>query len=250
MAVCLACYPTLHAQGKGKPKPARQGVTAVFASNVTANDVAAVQCSSLPPGISGDGAAYGFDPLTQTGAYLRSDLDNDFVLDLQDGGRGVYLNFSQSVGAGPATPTLPAGFCHVMLDEFTLDTHTLNPNGVDDPSLGLTDIPPGSTNPARVKAFFDYVDVYGNVRTYTIRFNPVTYPGSTNVAITRGPITDPSDRNYGLMANQWVIETGPYAPDAGDVAQLVSPALTKRGNPGPNSEGFYRLPFKITVTLP
>ena len=258
--VCLAIvagltwHPILHAQTKGKgpkPEPTNQPVSAVFDTNVEALP-SSCTAFGVSPGISGDGGPYAwFDSSTGTGAYLRSS-DGDFELDLQDNGRFVYINFSASFGALPTTPTLPSGFCHVMLDEFHFNTHVLTQNGGDDIGLGFNDMAPGATHPARIRAFFDYVDRNGSPRTYTIRFNPVGYPGSTNVAITRGPVTDSANRNYALGADQWVIETDPYggyAAGTGEVAQLVSPALTKKGNPGPNNEGFYTLPFKITVTL-
>jgi hypothetical protein len=70
------------------------------------------------------------------------------------------------------------------------------------------------------------------------------------VAITRGPAVDPSDNVTEIAANQWVIQTGPYALGAGDLAQLVSPALTKKGHLGPNDEGLYQLPLKVKITLP
>lgn len=238
------------AQKGGKPKPSLTGVSAVFGSNVSVPNVGASVCSDLPPGISGDGSVYGFDASSQTGAFLRSDADNDFVLKLAGSGPPfVYVNFASWFRLSGSS-TLPEGFCDVVLSAFSFDTHVLQENGDDDPGLGLDDILPGQTHPSRIKAFFDYIDKDGNPRTYTIRFNQAGYPGSTNVAITRGPAFDPSDNVTEIAANQWVIQTGPYAPGAGDVAQLVSPALSKKGHPGPNDEGFYTLPFKIIVTLP
>lgn len=64
--------------------------------------------------------------------------------------------------------------------------------------------------------------------------------------VTRGGPLHAGD----LGSNQWRIETGFDSLNSGENAQLVSPALSKKGNSGPNDEGVYRLPFKITFTVP
>jgi hypothetical protein len=128
-------------------------------------------------------------------------------------------------------------FCAAALDQFHLNTHFLNDDGSDDVSKSLLDIPAGETYPARINASFILDGI-----TYQIRFNAAGYPGSTNVKVTRGPTLDlPSDK-------WWVIETGLGEQESGDIAQLVSPALSRKGNQGPNDEGFYHLPFKIKFT--
>jgi hypothetical protein len=65
---------------------------------------------------------------------------------------------------------------------------------------------------------------------YTIRFNPIDYPGSTYAWVTRN------------SENSWTW----FATDV-DVARLVSPGIRHQG---PRDEGWYRMPIEITITVP
>jgi hypothetical protein len=249
VAACLAVQTVLNAQGKGKkPAPTDQPAAAwmetdgrLFPSQspvdweISGED----PCESSPPGtINGDGTVYvgsGTDITTGDGAFLRA--DGEFVLELRSGrGRNVYVNFL-SPFLPSTSPTPRKEFCAAALEQFHLNTHFLHDDGSDDVGKSLIDIPPGETYPARINSSFILEGI-----TYQIRFNAAGYPGSTNVKVTRGPTLDlPSDK-------WWVIETGLGEQQSGDVAQLVSPALSRKGNQGPNDEGFYHLPFKITLT--
>jgi hypothetical protein len=252
VAVCLLASQTIvHAQkGRGpKSDPVDQPVIAWLATDgrlleagnpvdweIPGEDT----CESVPPGvINGDGqGAYVGDVPSDAGAFLRAS-DSEFVLDLRSGGgRYLYLNFTGiAPGNVPLSPRKE--FCAVMLDQINFHTHFLYDDGTDDITKGLRDIPAGETYPARILSTFVIEGI-----TYHVRFNASHYPGSSNVKITRGPRAD-----LGLPSPEWwLIETGSGELDSGDVAQLVSPALTKKGNPGPNNEGFYYLPFRIVLT--
>lgn len=63
---------------------------------------------------------------------------------------------------------------------------------------------------------------------WTVRFNSALFPGSTDVTVTR------------TAANAWVVEAS-----ASDVAELVSANI--RGKAGTLNEGYYAMPFKMTV---
>jgi hypothetical protein len=252
-AACLAWQTIPYAQGKGKgPKPEPTDTPAVAWVSTDGRLLSPQDpvdfedtCTSVIPGaINGDGfgpyVGSGNDISSGSGAFLRQ--DGEFVLELREGGaRYVYVNFL-GIYAGSSSPSPRKDFCAVTLEQFHLNTHFLLDDGTDDVSMSLTDIPAGETYPARINSSFVLDGI-----TYQIRFNPVGYAGSTNVKVTRGidEATTP-----GLPSDEWwAIETGYGEAGSGEVAQLVSPAITKKGKPGPNDEGFYYLPFKIVFTI-
>jgi hypothetical protein len=230
-AVCLAGN-SLVAQKGGKPKPANQPATAWFRCNGPNPPDGPGPCGAegfvLSDSITGDGRTYvgTGDLSTGSGAFLR--YDGEFVLELRSlGVRFAYLDFRHVVA--PSAGFHRKTFEQATLEQFHFNTNVLDLNG-EESEGGLTGLMVGERRQARIKAY--WTDQYGV--SYTIRFNSAAYPPSTNVSVTRD------------TANQWTIEAFEW-----DVAQLVSPPESSKGKPtGPTDEGFYRMPFKITFTVP
>jgi len=81
---------------------------------------------------------------------------------------------------------------------------------------------------ARSRYMLNFADPGGRDILWTVRFNSAAYPGSTEVTVTR------------IATNTWVVEA-----DASDTAELV--AVSRTGKNVTTHEGFYKMPFKITV---
>ena len=233
MVICLAGTSIALAQKGGKPKPVDKPATAWFRCNGANPPSGPSPCganaAALSDSITGDGFTYiGVgDTTTGSGPFLRS--DGEFDMDLRGGSRLVYLSF-EHVYAPPSGSFFRKHFDNVTLNQFHFNTHVLTASGQEFTG-GLTDLQVGETRPARIKSY--WTDPYCNC-DYTIRFNALGYPGSTNVSVTRD------------FANQWTIEAS-----SSDIAQLVSPPRSTTGKPtGPTDEGFYRMPFRITFTVP
>jgi hypothetical protein len=106
-------------------------------------------------------------------------------------------------------------------------TYPVDAAGADLPD-GFMSIAVGQSAPARW--YFNFADPYGRALLWTVRFDPALYPGSTFLTVTR------------TATNQWVVEA-----TAGQVAQLVS-ATTTNGKSVKVNEGYYSMPFMITIT--
>ncbi|MBA3949644.1 MAG: hypothetical protein H0X44_06835, partial [Acidobacteria bacterium] len=76
----------------------------------------------------------------------------------------------------------------------------------------------------------DFADPAGRALVWTVRFNAEYYPGSTDLTVTRTDL------------NMWIVEAS-----TSDVAELVA-VNTGKGKQVMTHEGFYTMPFKITVT--
>lgn len=88
-------------------------------------------------------------------------------------------------------------------------------------------LPVGATSRARI--LLNFADPAGRELLWTVRFDPALHPGSSLLTVTRTGV------------NTWTIEAS-----ATDVAGLTS--ATTSGKAVKVNEGYYRLPFKITVT--
>lgn len=215
-------------QKGGKPKPQLLHATASFRCGAIIPDWSCGPAGFVvADAIMGDGGSYvgTGDLLSGSGALLRDDGEAHF--DVRAGsGRKIHLNFTEQVAAPSGTPRKT--FTNATLDAFHLHTNVVTPAGLVADG-GLRAIPLYQTWPSRIVAF--WTDSYGV--TYTIRFNPEHYPGSTNVWITRDGDT------------AWTIEALHT-----DVGQLLS-TVEQKGKPSsPANEGFYSMPFKITLTVP
>jgi hypothetical protein len=235
VVVGLSLTADLGAQKGGKPKPVDKIATATFrCSGPTAatHEPPGIPCGpsatwGVPDGITGDGNSYvgiGDGPwYPNTGAFLRSDGELEVIV-RPAGGRFVFLNF-ESVLQPPGS-TARKTFDFADLENFDLTSNVINPATNDLAANGALSIPIGVTWPTRVKGTWN--DPYGV--GWAIRFNPPGYPGSTHAHVTRN------------SENSWTW----FATDV-DIARLVSPGIRHQG---PRNEGWYRMPFEITITVP
>ena len=181
-------------------------------------------------GISGDGAgAYVGVTDDQEGAYL--DGGSDLYLSLKP----TYSRFVQIDFDAPINGPAPCAAAHSCRRNFTTySTNNSQPPSITNPldasgrelPNGFLDIPIGATVAARYK--MDFFNASQTVR-FTVRFNADAYPGSSNVTVTR------------TGTAVWVVEA-----HASDVAELVSVPVS--GKQTVVNEGFYSMPFRITVT--
>lgn len=154
----------------------------------------------------------------------------DLYFPLKGGlGRFVSLDFSSSL----ATPACAANAtCRKDFDAVTTDNSQpgsiTNPIAADGTELsdGFRTIAVGQSVRARFKLNFN--DPSGRALLWTVRFNSALYPGSTDVTVTR------------TGTNAWIVEAG-----ADDVAELVSETTVRKAVRV--SEGFYSMPFRLTV---
>jgi hypothetical protein len=229
--VSVAMSPAL-AQKGGKPKPpAEQRATATFrcAFVQEGTDLCGAEHFVEADKITGDGQPYvgSGDTISGTGAFLRSDGELELQIRKGDAdNRFIFLNFRHQT-TGPAGPHRKT-FDIWVAEGITVNTNTIDRRTGLVATDGLRGIPVGHTWPTRIKGNFGGP---GDV-LYTIRFNPDNYPGSTYVDASR------------VSENSWIIEATEF-----HVAQLVSPD-TKGGKREPTDEGFYLMPFKLTLTVP
>ena len=165
---------------------------------------------------------------TQQGPYLDSASDLYFPLQLGFG-RFVSIDFSALLGtpACAAKGTCRKNFTTVFTDDSlpASITNPLDAAGAELPS-GFLSIAVGQS--ARSRYMLNFADPTGRALRWTVRFNSSMYPGSTELTVTR------------TATNTWVVEAS-----ASDVAELVS--TTTSGRSVTVNEGYYAMPFKITV---
>lgn len=212
----------LGAQKKSTAKFTNIPVTASFRCPMEADCLA-------DDGISGDAlGSYTGLTTTEQGPYFNSNYHLYFPL--KPGlGRFVGLDFSAPV----STPECAAaGACYKNFTSVYTDdsqppsiTNPVDAAGGPLPN-GFYGIAIGQTVASRYK--FNFPDPSGRALLWTVRFNSNTYPGSTDVAVTR------------VSENVWVVEA-----TAEDVAELV--VTPTKGRSVTTSEGFYSMPFRITV---
>jgi hypothetical protein len=209
-------------------------VTAEFRCPLTA------ECQS-PDAIQGDplGRYVGTTPsgssTTQEGAAANYGSyfteGNLFLFVLKSGfGRFATLDFSQSLGTPPceSSRTCRKDFSMVTSDQSLPGGRTwpVDAMGSDLPN-GFMSIPVGGTSRARI--LFNFADPGDRPLLWTVRFDPALHPGSSLLTVRR------------VAQNLWTIEA-----QATDVAGLTS--ATTSGKAVKVNEGYYRMPFKITVT--
>lgn len=144
-------------------------------------------------------------------------------------GRTLTLNFGEPVGTPKCVAT---NNCRKAWDSVVVyngqPPAIVNPVGTDGLPLegGFDAIAIGASVKARGKINFD--DPNGRSLLWTVRFNSKVYPGSGDLTVTR------------IDENSWVVEAG-----AADLADLVS--VPKTGKQTMVSDGFYSMPFRMTV---
>ena len=163
------------------------------------------------------------------GAYLTATYAFQLILK-QGYGRFVSLDFSEPTATAPCASK---NACRKQFETIYTD-HSMPPGmvvPVDDAgrdlSNGFYGIAIGQS--ARARYWFNFSDPLGRDLLWTVRFAPANYPGSSWLTVTR------------VGSNTWTIEA-----TTADVATLES--ATTAGKTVKVHEGFYRLPFKITVT--
>lgn len=230
VAVAAFSLVSTHAQKKGKaPAPGYdlQPVSADFRCPLASDCTTAARVDR----ISGDGAGpYRGTTGKNDGAYFV-DSNYDFWLYLTASyGRAVDLDFSDQIGTAPCATQ---GGCRknfvvarAAISDPPSITRVFDAAGVVLPN-GFVDIPVGGAVAGRFK--FNFPDPAGRALLWTIRFNPESYPGSSDLTVTR------------TSENTWDIEAS-----VDDVAELV--AVPTKGKAIMTHEGFYTMPFKITVT--
>jgi hypothetical protein len=232
--VCLALTPTLDAQkGGGKPaKPVDQPASAIFRCNgptAQTHEPPGTPCGpytavGAPDGITGDGEVYiGVGAASSPGAFVRSDGELEITVRSTQT-RVIFLNFERVVM--PPGPGARKTWDFADLMDLDINTNVIDPATHVEAANGALSIPVGATWQTRIKGAWN--DSYGV--GWAIRFNPDTYPGSHYAWVTRT-----SDK-------QWIL----YATDR-EVARLVT---NGERHSGPVNEGWYLMPFEITVTLP
>ncbi|MDQ3069007.1 MAG: hypothetical protein M3R55_04685 [Acidobacteriota bacterium] len=164
------------------------------------------------------------------GAYLNENTKLYFHLSPAYG-RTVELDFQDQADTAPC---LNQGTCRktfVVVRPNTSDpasiTNPLDASGEPLPN-GFADIAVGQS--ARARFMFNFPDPMGRPLLWTVRFNAEFYPGSSDVTVSR------------TAENTWVIEAS-----GDDVAELVA-VPTGKGKMIMTHEGFYTMPFRITVT--
>ena len=223
-------------------KPARPGgggntlypVTAEFRCPMTVDCQTAegIEGDSVGPyrGTTPSGSATTQEGAAENmGAYLTE--GNLFLFVLKSGfGRFASFNFSRPTGTAPCVAN---GTCRKNFTSATTDvslpgsrTYPVDAVGTDLPN-GFISIPVGGS--ARARFYLNFADPTGRALLWTVRFDPKLYPGSSFLTVTRS------------AENIWTVEA-----TTADVAELVS--ATTSGKSVKVNEGYYRMPFKVTVT--
>lgn len=164
----------------------------------------------------------------EQGPYF--DTGSNLYFPLQSGrGRFVSIDFSAPLGAPPcaANGTCRKNFTTVFTDN-SLPASITNPLDAAGTSLpnGFLSIAVGQSARSRYK--LNFADPAGRSLLWTVRFNSSMYPGSTELTVTR------------IATNTWVVEAS-----NSDVAELVS--TTTSGRSVTVNEGYYSMPFRITI---
>jgi hypothetical protein len=207
------------------PRPAAlTPVTAVFRCPET------VDCLMLDR-IASDGLGpyQGATSGSEQGPYF--DSASNLYFPLQPGlGRFVSLDLSAPLAAPPcaAKSNCRKNFVTALIDD-SRPASIVNPLDAAGSALpnGFLSIAVGQSARARYK--LNFADPAGRSLLWTVRFNSAMYPGSTELTVTRTAI------------DTWVVEAG-----ESDVAQLVS--TTTSGKAVTINEGYYAMPFRLTVT--
>jgi hypothetical protein len=164
----------------------------------------------------------------QQGAYIDSFNELYFVLP-PTVGRSAFFDFSNVT-----QPPVDSRRTFMALWSSRLQPPSLaGPRDANGNALanGLYSIAIGGTMAGEFK--WNFYDTPNSADTYlwTIRFNPWRYPGTSPVSITR------------TGQSAWTIEA---ALDA--IGQLQ--ATTTSGKQTIYAEGFYKMPFQVTVSVP
>jgi len=219
-------------------KPAGGGNT-LFPVNADFRCPADLATCPSPDKIQGDGLGT-YRGTTPTGSATTSEglasnmggyftEANLFLFVLKSGlGRSISFNFAD--GTAPCTGPVKCrkNFSYAVSDVSLPGgrTYPVDASG-NDLRNGFMDIPVGQSANARI--LINFADPTGRAILWTVRFDPRLYPGSTYLRVTR------------TAENLWVIEA-----DSTHTAGLES--ANTSGKVVKVNEGYYKMPFRITVT--
>ena len=158
------------------------------------------------------------------GAYIDSSGDLYLVLD-QGSGRSVFFGFTPPSSKDVRTFT--------SVWSFRVRASLCGAYDANDHTIALSSVPVNQT--ANGWCDLNFIDTSNAADSYlwTVRFDPVHYPGTNYVSVTR----------TGSAA--WTIEADAAT---GAIAELL--ASTTSGKYVTYGEGFYQLPFSISITQP
>jgi hypothetical protein len=238
VVAATACVSFVHAQ---KPPKGGGGGNTLFPVHAEFRCPLTLECSTQD-GIEGDtlgpylGTTENGSPTAQEGTVWASQSyfteSGLFFFTVKTGrGRFVSFNFSPPIGAVPCASN---GSCRKNFTAFSTDstphasrTYPVDALGTDLPN-GFMSLPVGV--PMRARFFMNFADPSGREILWTVRFDPNLFPGSTLLSVTR------------LAQGTWIIESS-----QSDISQLVS-ETTSKGKTVKVNEGYYTMPFKITIT--
>lgn len=229
--------------GKPAPPPPDTPVTATLrcAASGYLNPYTECPSSQSPDRIQGDAAGpYVGDPATGLGAFLATVINspNNLRLNLSNNkGQTLGLAITIDLRSSSGTPACAAkkNCRRVAPYYFEIVTTDQSPFGdvvdvVDSAGTplpnGLLSIPIDASANANMKVNFP--DPFGRDLTWTLRFNPGSYPGSSYVTVTR------------TAANTWFVTAS--ATSLGKL--VVSPS---GGVQGQTDEGLFSMPFQMTI---
>lgn len=215
---------------KGKPAPAPAPTGVPVSADLRCPQAADCASAERIDRITGDGLGPYVGTAAGQGAFLN-DNNKLHINYTTSYGRAIVADFGDFVANGACAA---AGTCRKNFDianvRATSHPSITNPvNASQDPlPNGFYDIPVGGSSKARFK--LDFADPAGRALMWTVRFNAEMYPGTTDLTVTRTSV------------NTWIVEA-----TTSDVAELVA-INTGKGKTIMTREGFYTMPFKITVT--
>ena len=230
IAVAALSLVSVEAQKKGGPAPTPQhtSVAADFRCPGAADCLTATRVDR----ITGDGAG------PYVGTYVGSTTGQGAFLNefnklamryTTSYGRSIFADFRDRVASGTCGANCRKSFdiADVRATPYPSITNPVDASQEPLPG-GFYDIPVGGSSEAHYK--LDFADPAGRALVWTVRFNAEYYPGSSNVTVTR------------TSENTWEVEAG-----VNDIAELVA-INSGKGKQAMTHEGFYTMPFKITVT--
>jgi hypothetical protein len=172
------------------------------------------------------------------GAYIDSSGELYFVIQ-QASGRAVFFDFSNMLAAG-GSPNLRT-FSSIWSVHMGAGGMLCGPVDANGNTLSLYNMPLNQAFSGQCR--WNFYDTEDTTDTYlwTVRFDPTNYPGTSPVRITR--TTPVSGTQYA-----WTIQANAASPTTGAVAELL--ASTTSGKYVTYGEGFYQMPFGLSLTQP
>jgi len=203
----------------GAKPPAEQPATVTFRCTATVPDTVCPAEAAVSDAIRGDGPVYS--------AKLDSAGELFLVL-THGGGRTLWLDFRN--GPAASCPTCRRDFDTLFFDDVIVHTNVSDASGIP-VGNGLKSIPVGGSSLSRLNIAFNRLNYLGQTVQWSVRFNPVDYPGSDLITV-RHP-----------SATVWEIEADPA------LRAVLFSYISHVRNSDVGESPFY-MPFKLTVVSP